>query len=145
MAPLGPAVRLHDIFIRRTTMTPQPDGIVSARWASTLSLAILSQKSCQGKCAVKLSSFSHPPVSPLHHTIPAFSVTSILGHAILCSPKPLSFFFMFLLLTLIIAVLHLQHNLTFCAYRAALLRDYSHFQSSADAPDVYLPGRAGLS
>lgn len=74
-------------------MTPQPDGIVSAHWALTLSLAILSQKSCQGKCALKLSSFSHLPVSLLHHTIPVISVRSISGHTILCSPKPLSFFY----------------------------------------------------
>lgn len=109
-----------------TAVTPQPDGIVSARWVLTLSLAILSQKSCQGKCAVKLSSFSHPPVSPLHHGAPVFR--SISGHTILCSPKTLPFlffffsFFMFLLLTLIIAVLHLQHNLALRAYRPALLR-----------------------
>lgn len=141
--PLGRTVRLHDIFIRRATVTPQPDGMVSARWALTLSLAILSQKGCQGECALKLSSFSHPPVIPLHHTTPVFSVRSISGHTILCSPKPLSFS-VFLLLTVIMAVLHLQHNLNCCACKAALLRLYS-FESSADAPDVYLADRAGHS
>lgn len=65
VVPLGPAVCLHDIFIRRTTMTPQADGILTARWALTLSLTIWSQKSCQKKCAFKLSSFSHPPLGPL--------------------------------------------------------------------------------
>lgn len=150
VVPLGPAVHLHDIFICWTTMTAQPDGIVSAHSALTLSLAILSQKSCQGKCA--LSSFSHLPISPLNQTTPAFSVRSIflkvwsifLGRTFLCSPKPLSFFIM-CLLTPNIEVLRLQYNLIFCAYRACLLRLDSHFQSSAEAPDVYLPSRAGLS
>lgn len=126
-------------------MTAQPDGIVSARLASTLSLAILSQKSYQGKCSVNLSSSSHPPVSPLNQTTTAFSGQSIfLGHTFLCCSKPLSFFIM-LLLTATIEVRHLQYNCIFCAYRAGLLRLDSHFQSSADTPDVYLHDRARLS
>lgn len=126
-------------------MTAQPDGIMSARLASTFSLAILSQKSYQGKCAVNLSLSSHPPVYPLNQTIAAFSGQSIfLGHTFLCSSEPLSFFIM-LLLTAAIEVRHLQYNCIFCAYRAGLLRLDSHFQSTADTPDVYLPDRAGLS
>lgn len=82
--PFGPAVCLFDIFIRKATITPQPDGMVSACWALTLSLAILSQKSCQGKCAVKLSFLSHPPVSPCapHHS-------SLLGQIYFRSYNPL--------------------------------------------------------
>lgn len=82
--PFGYAVHLFDIFTRKATMTPQPDGIVSARWALTLSSAILSQKSCQGKCAVNLSLLSHPPVSPFvpHHS-------SLLGQIYFRSHNPL--------------------------------------------------------
>lgn len=145
-SPVGPAVCLCDIFICRTAMPPQRDWTVCERWAMTLSLAILSQKSCQGKCAVRLSFFTHPPLSSLHHPTPVFLVRSISGHTTLCSPETLLLFFLcFVLLTLIIAVLHLLHNPPCFAYRAALLRECNRFQRPADAPKLYLLGRGGLS
>lgn len=88
VVPLGLAVRPHDIFIRRATMTPQPDGKVSARWALTLSLAILSQKSCQGEVCSQIYFRSQSPLQS----------------------QDTLFFYDFLLLTLV-AGLHLQHNL----------------------------------
>lgn len=95
-SPVGPAVCLCDIFICKTAMPPQRDWTVCERWAMTLSLAILSQKSCQGKCAVRLSFFTHPPLSSLHHPTPVFLVRSISGHTTLCSPETLLLlFFMF--------------------------------------------------
>lgn len=110
VVPLGLAVRPHDIFIRRATMTPQPDGKVSARWALTLSLAILSQKSCQGEVcsqAVLLQPPDSQPSAPDH--------SGRLGQIYFRSQSPLQsqdtlFFYDFLLLTLV-AGLHLQHNL----------------------------------
>lgn len=55
-----------------------------------------------------------------------------------------AFFNVSVLLTLIIAVLHLQHNVTFYAYRAALLGEYSCFESFAYAPDLCLGEKACL-
>lgn len=145
VVPLGSAVRLHDIFIRRTTVTPQPDGIVSARWALTLSSAIVVSEELPGEVCSQAVLLQQPHQSARCTTL-VFSVRSISGHTILCNPKPLPpFFFTLFLLTLIIALLHLQCNLTFCAYRAALLRLYSRFQSPTHAPEVHLPDRAGLS
>ena len=60
--PLGPAVCLCDIFMCRTTVTPQPDCIVCARWVLTLSLPILSQKSCQGEVCSQ-AVLLQPPIS----------------------------------------------------------------------------------
>lgn len=99
------------------------------------------------KGSVQSGCLSSPTHHSAHCTTPLQSSWSDLFQVTQPSAVPRHFFFFlcFVLLTLIIAVLHLPHNPPCFAYRAALLREYNRFQRPADAPKLYLPGRGGLS
>lgn len=86
------SVCLCDIFICTSTMTPQPDWMACARWAVTLSLAILSQKSCREEvCSQAVFLQSAHCSSPLH------SSSSNLFQVTQASAVPRHFFIFFML------------------------------------------------
>lgn len=120
LAPLGPAVRLCDIFIRRTAVTPTSRLDIVCTLGFDLVLSNFVSEELPGEeCsqAVLLQS----PVAPPH-----FLVSSISGHThthTSLQSKATRSFYAFVLLTLIIAAFAALSHMLLLISRAALLRE----------------------